>query len=74
MADEPVIDLEILPDGTVRFEIDGVAGEDCEALERLVLEALGGEVVSRERTRAFYARTGAKAGVAQRLRSLLKRG
>ena len=71
MADDPVVELEVRPDGTVRFEVSGVPGEGCEELERLLLAALGGEVVERERTREWYAR--AEAGLGARLRSRLKR-
>ncbi len=66
--DDPIIDLEFAPDGRVKVHISGVSGEDCEALERLVLEALGGEGEARERSPEYYARQ----GVLQRLRSRLK--
>lgn len=69
MTDDPVIDLEILPDGTVRFEVSGVPGAKCEDIERLVVEALGGKVVSREHTPAFHVR--AEAGVFGRMKALL---
>ncbi len=71
MADDPVIELEIRPDGSVRFEVSGVAGEGCEELEALLLSALRGEVTARERTREWYARP--RAGLDARQRSRLKR-
>jgi hypothetical protein len=45
---EADIDLEIRPDGSVRLDLAGLPPEEREALEKLVLEALGGEVQSRE--------------------------
>lgn len=72
MAREPQIQIEIRPDGTVRFEIDGVVGEDCEALEKLMLEAVGGEVVDRQCAPAFFQRQSAVTEEAARTK--LRRG
>jgi hypothetical protein len=77
MTDDPFADaeiqIEIRPDGTIRFEVAGMVGEGCEALEQLMLEALGTPVTDRERTAAFYQRTAASGRLADRLRNLLKR-
>ncbi len=72
MGDEPTIELVIAPDGTVRFEVKGVSGADCEALEQLVREAVGGEVRARERTAEYYAER--RSAAVERLRTRLKRG
>ncbi len=69
MKDDPIIDMEILPDGTVRFEVSGVPGAKCEDIERLVVEALRGKVVARVHTPAFHVR--ADAGVLGRVKALL---
>ena len=77
MSDDPFADaeiqIEIRPDGTIRFEVGGVPGAGCEELERLMLEALGTEVTDRERTAEFYQRTTEQASIATRLRNFLKR-
>ncbi len=52
--DDAEIQIELRPDGTVRFEVGGVPGAGCEALEQRVLAALGGRVVAREHTASFY--------------------
>ncbi len=79
------VQIELQPDGTVRFEVSGVPGEGCEALERMLVEALGGEVTSRERTAQFYQQaaayqqatahqqTDASTGMADRLKAWLRR-
>ena len=67
----PEIELEIRPDGTVRFEVSGLPREECEALEKIVLEALGGEVVGRECTPESFAR--ARRSLGEALRAVLKR-
>ena len=72
MADEPEVTIEVRPDGTVRFEVSGVSGVDCEAVEQLVLAALRGDVVERERTSEYYARA-ASGEVAAKLRQRQKR-
>jgi hypothetical protein len=73
--DDAEIQIEIRPDGTVRFEVAGVPGAGCEALEKLMLEALGGEVTDRERTAAFYQTNAAEAqsSLSDRLRAWMQR-
>lgn len=77
MTDDPFanaeIQIEIRPDGTIRFEVAGVPGEGCEALEQLMLEALGSPVIDRERTAEFYQRTANTGSLSERLRNFLKR-
>ena len=77
MSDDPLddaeIQIEIRPDGTIRFEVAGVPGAGCEALEQLMLEALGTEVTDRERTAAFYQRPKTAATLTDRLKNFLKR-
>ena len=77
MSDDPFADaeiqIEIRPDGTIRFEVGGVPGAGCEVLERLMLEALGTEVTDRERTAEFYQQTSTQSSLTTRLRNLLKR-
>lgn len=67
--DDAEIELEIQPDGTIRFEVGGVPGQGCEELEKVLLAALGSPVLARERTPEFYARR--KTGVAAGLKALL---
>lgn len=77
MSDDPTddaeIQIEIRPDGTIRFEVGGVPGAGCEALEALMLEALGTEVLDREHTAEFYQQPRSRVGLAARLKNLLKR-
>ena len=68
-VNQPTIELEIAPDGSIRFQVSGVPGNGCEDLEKLVLEALGAEAKTREHTPEYHAH----AGVADRLRAFLKR-
>jgi hypothetical protein len=70
--DKAVIDLELRSDGSVRFQISGLPGGDCEELEALLLEVLQGTVQDRGHTHEFYQRV--EAGLGQRLRALLGRG
>ncbi len=71
MADEPVVELEIRPDGTVRFEVSGAPGTACEDLAELVLAALQGRETDREHTEEYYRQT--REGLVSSLRSRLKR-
>jgi len=68
------IQIEIRPDGTVHFEVSGIPGDGCEAVERLLLEALRGEVVERERTSEFWQQQQSSgASVGDRLKAWLGR-
>jgi hypothetical protein len=67
-----VIDLEIRPDGSVRFEVSGLPGPACQQLEVILLEVLQGEVTERSRTAEFYEE--ARQGLGQRIKALLGRG
>lgn len=77
MSDDPFADaevqIEIRPDGTIRFEVAGVPGEGCEALEKLMLEALGTEVTHRERTPEFYQKASGSQTLTERLKNWIKR-
>lgn len=77
MSDDPFSDaeiqIEIRPDGTIRFEVGGVPGAGCEALEKLMLEAIGTEVTDRERTAAFYQQPAVAQSLGERLKNFLKR-
>lgn len=72
MADEPVVELEVRPDGTVRFEVSGAPGAACEEWAELVLAALDGREVSREQTEETYRKP--RRRLSERLRSRLKGG
>jgi hypothetical protein len=50
------IEIEILPDGTVEYTIQGVKGSACEDISAL-LEQLG-RVEQAERTSEYYEREG----------------
>ena len=65
------IELEIRPDGSVKFTVSGAPGEGCEALERLLLEALQGEVTDREHTPEYHQRRA--QGLGGRLKAMLGR-
>ena len=67
--DHPEIELLIAPDGSVRFEVSGVSGEDCDALEAELLKILRGEIVEQEHTPEYYTEqaTGLVGRLLQRL-------
>jgi hypothetical protein len=69
---QAIIDLEIRPDGSVRFEVSGLPGPDCQQLEAILLEVLQGEVRERSHTAEFYDEV--KRTLGQRLGALLGRG
>ncbi|MFH1465728.1 MAG: DUF2997 domain-containing protein [Pseudomonadota bacterium] len=69
--DKAVVDLEIRPDGTVRFVVSGMPGPACEQLEALLLAALRGEVTEREHTPEYHQQ--AEISLGQRLKALLGR-
>ena len=54
MANRQEIEIVIAPDGKVSFQIKGVKGPQCLAETRFLEEALGGEVLEREKTGEFY--------------------
>lgn len=58
MAKVPTINLEISPDGKVHFKIEGLSGKECEDLEQVLVQALKGEVETRERTSEYYQGVG----------------
>jgi hypothetical protein len=66
------VELEIRPDGSVKFHISGLPGAACEELELLLLEVLRGEVLHREHTHERYQR--AQQGLGSRLKALLGQG
>lgn len=66
------VEVEIRPDGTVRFHVSGLPGPDCERLEAVLVTALRGEVKEREHTPEFYQRVA--GGLGQRLSAFLRRG
>ncbi len=70
--DSAVIELEIKPDGSVRFHVSGLPGAACEQLELILVEILRGEVVEREHTPEYYQQV--RQGLGQRLKALLGRG
>lgn|GEM_PF-3786763 len=63
--DTPEIELLISPDGSVRFEVSGVSGDDCAALEAELLKILRGEITQQERTPEYYAEQ--STGLVERL-------
>jgi len=54
MASMQELEISIAPDGTVSFQIKGVKGPKCLDETKFLEEALGGEVLSREKTSDFY--------------------
>ena len=48
------IEITIAPDGKVSFTIKGVKGAACLDETRFLEQALGGEVLEREKTSEFY--------------------
>lgn len=54
MAAKVQLEIEIAPDGTVRIETKGLAGQKCLAETESLEKALG-SVKSREKTSEFYA-------------------
>lgn len=67
---KPTVELEIGPDGVIRFEISGVSGKGCEELEAALIQALGGQVVAQERTPEYYQ----SAGLMGKLKAVLGKG
>lgn len=59
------LDIAILPDGTVRMEVHGAKGPECEKYAALFQQILAGEVVETERTQEYYE---ASTGVTVNLR------
>ncbi len=54
MAEKQELEITIAPDGTVSFQIKGVAGPKCLDETKFLEDALGGGVLSREKTGDFY--------------------
>ena len=67
---DAVIDLEIAPDGGVRFHVSGLPGPACEELEAVLLQILKGEVLEKEYTAEFYQQVQQTLG--QRLKAWVK--
>jgi len=58
------IEISISPSGEVSFTIKGVKGSACLDETKFLEDALGGEVLERERTPEFYEQ-GVGGGVSQ---------
>lgn len=54
MATRQEIEIVIAKDGKVSFQIKGVKGPRCLEETRFLEDALGGEVLEREKTGEFY--------------------
>lgn len=67
---DPVVELEVRPDGTVRVHVSGVPGPDCERWEAALQVVLRGEVVEREHTPEYLQ---APRALAARLLARLRR-
>jgi hypothetical protein len=67
MAMRKEISIEISPTGEVTFTVNGVKGSACVAETQFLEEALGGEVLSREKTAEYYEQ-GQTTGVGQKVR------
>jgi hypothetical protein len=48
------IEIVIAPDGKVSFTIKGVKGPDCLSETKFLEDALGGEVLDRQKTGEYY--------------------
>lgn len=48
------IEIKISPDGKVSFTVRGVKGEACLGETQFLEDALGGEVLERDKTSEFY--------------------
>ena len=48
------IEITISPDGKVSFTIKGVKGPDCLSETKFLEDALGGEVLDRQKTGEYY--------------------
>ena len=64
MANRQEIEITIAKDGTVSFQIKGVAGPKCLEETKFLEDALGGEVLEREKTPEFY-QEGSGVGTSQ---------
>ena len=54
MAMKREMEVTITPDGQVSFQVKCVPGAECEAFSKFLEDALGGEVIERQRTAEFY--------------------
>jgi len=57
------IEIVIAPDGKVSFTVKGVKGPDCLAETQFLEDALGGEVLDRQKTGEYYEQSGGYASV-----------
>jgi hypothetical protein len=48
------IEIVISPDGKVSFTVKGVKGPDCLSETKFLEDALGGEVLDRQKTGEYY--------------------
>lgn len=57
------IEIVIAPDGKVSFTVKGVKGSSCVDETKFLEQALGGEVLDREKTSEFYEQSEGYASV-----------
>lgn len=65
MAQRKEIQIEISPTGEVTFTVNGDKGSACLAETQFLEEAIGGQVLSQEKTSEFYQQV--PAGVGQKV-------
>jgi hypothetical protein len=54
MARQKIIKITISPTGEVSFEVNGVPGKACVGETKFLEEAVGGQVLSQEKTGEYY--------------------
>ena len=57
------IEIVIAPDGKVSFTVKGVKGPDCLSETKFLEDALGGEVLDRQKTGEYYEQSEGYASV-----------
>ena len=57
------IEIVISPDGKVSFTVKGVKGPDCLSETKFLEDALGGEVLDRQKTSEYYEQSEGYASV-----------
>jgi hypothetical protein len=57
------IEIVIAPDGKVSFTVKGVKGPDCLSETKFLEDALGGEVLDRQKTSEYYEQSEGYASV-----------